>query len=51
MVGSDIEIARDEMSSIIFRCEKCGMVRKNKIAPDDDREKLLQVLDKKANLR
>lgn len=46
----DIEITRDEMSSIIFECEKCKKKGKNKIASDDDREKLLQILEKKAYL-
>ena len=28
---------------IVFRCQKCGKVIKNKSAPDDDFEKLLEV--------
>ncbi len=45
-----IEVAGSEMKSIIFKCQKCGIKRKNKIALDDDREKLLEVIEKNRNL-
>jgi hypothetical protein len=38
-----IQVCGGEMCTIVFRCEKCGMERKNKIALDDDRQKLLAV--------
>lgn len=50
MMPIDIEFKRGEMKSIIFRCEKCGMIRKNKIAEDDDRERMGEVVLKKINL-
>lgn len=28
---------------IIFRCQKCGMIRKNKMAEDDDMEKIIEL--------
>ncbi|MCF7905986.1 RNHCP domain-containing protein [Candidatus Gracilibacteria bacterium] len=39
-----VEVARGSMSDIVFQCEKCGVVKKNKIASDDDRETLLSVI-------
>ncbi len=47
----DIEIQSGNMKSIIFKCQKCGIVRKNKIAIDDAREKLLEMVEKNADLR
>ena len=44
----DIEIHQDELTSIVFRCSKCGKEGRNKIASDDDRGKLFEVLEKKA---
>ena len=38
-----IEMSRGSMSDIVFQCEKCGVVRRNKIAIDDKREALLSV--------
>lgn len=32
--------------SIIFRCKKCGKLRKNKIAEDDDMEKIIELSTK-----
>lgn len=31
---------------ILHRCEKCGFERKNKVADEDDREKLFDVMKK-----
>ncbi|MBT3349407.1 RNHCP domain-containing protein [bacterium] len=42
-----IETVGGEMRSIVFRCEKCGKISKNKIAEDDDREKLLEIFSPK----
>lgn len=46
----DIELHRGEMESILFCCRKCGIVRRNKIASDDDREKLFQTIEKKSKM-
>ncbi len=48
LIPIDIEITGAEMKSIIFKCQKCGQTRKNKIAVDDNREKLFEVLEKKS---
>ncbi|MCF7830541.1 RNHCP domain-containing protein [Candidatus Gracilibacteria bacterium] len=45
-----IEVGGSEMKAIIFKCQKCGIKRKNRIAPDDDREKLLETIEKNRNL-
>ena len=47
----DIEIQSGTMKSILFKCQKCGVTRKNKIAIDESREKLLEIVEKKADLR
>lgn len=46
LIPTSIEVRGGEMQSIIFTCEKCGQVRKNKIAEDDDRDALFLVLQK-----
>lgn len=46
LIPIDIGVRRGEMDTIIFRCQKCGMIRKNKIAEDDDRGMLLAIIQK-----
>ena len=36
----EVELSGGVMCALIFRCQQCGVKRKNKIAPDDDREQL-----------
>ena len=31
---------------IVFQCDKCGMVRKNKMAKDDDFDLILKIIEK-----
>ena len=38
-----IESSSTELRSIISQCEKCGVLKKNKIAEDDDREALFEL--------
>ncbi len=38
-----VELARGEFASLNYKCDKCGALRKNKIAIDDDREMILKV--------
>ena len=28
---------------IIFKCQKCGMTRRNKVADDDDMDKIIEL--------
>ncbi len=44
----DIEIVGGDMKKIVYKCEKCGIIRKNKIAEDDDREVLFKILEQVA---
>ncbi len=44
-----IEVQGSEMQSILFQCEKCGKMGKNKIAEDDDRKKLLEIFEEMQN--
>ncbi len=39
MIPLSIEIKGGVVTDILFQCENCGMVRKNKIAEDDNKEK------------
>ena len=39
-----IELKGGQMVSLVFKCEKCGKVGRNKIAEDDNREKLFEIL-------
>ena len=38
-----IETKGGEMKDIVFQCEKCGMIRTNKIADDDNKNALFEV--------
>ena len=42
-----IEINNKKGYVIIFKCEKCAMVRKNKSAKDDDMEQIIEICNKK----
>lgn len=44
----DVEVGNDE-KIIIFRCQKCGEMKKNKASSKDDSKKLVEVLRKKAD--
>ena len=44
LIPMQIEVRGGEMQSIIFQCEKCGIIRRNKISEDDDREALWRVM-------
>lgn len=46
LIPIGIEVRKGEMQSILFKCKKCGMERKNKIAEDDDRTRLLEIMKK-----
>ena len=32
---------------IIYKCDKCGIIKKNKIADDDNFEKILEIMKNK----
>lgn len=44
----DVEMGKKDNLKIIYRCDKCGMIKKNKMAIDDNYDLLLQIMkDKK----
>lgn len=43
-----IDITGGLPSSIQFRCQKCGTTGVNKIAEDDDRGKVIEIVEKNA---
>ena len=44
-IGVDLK-GDGTMDKIVFRCDKCQKIGVNKIADDDDREQLLDILGK-----
>ena len=40
----DIEKGPKDNLKIIYRCDKCGMIKKNKVAIDDDYDVILKVM-------
>lgn len=40
----DIEKGKKDTYKIIYQCEKCGMVKKNKAAIDDNMDMILKVM-------
>lgn len=41
----DIEKKGDALK-IVYRCNKCGMIHKNKVAPDDNYDAILKIMSK-----
>ncbi len=46
LIPKSVEFKGAEMKSIIFECQRCGKQGKNKIAPDDNREALYNLMGK-----
>ena len=38
-----MEINNKKGYIIVFKCKKCGMIRKNKAAKDDDMDKIIKL--------
>ena len=47
LIPVDFDIRGGEIKQIIFRCGKCQVVRKNKLADDDNKEKIWDIMSKK----
>lgn len=45
-----LEINNKKGYIIVFKCKKCGMIRKNKAAKDDDMDKIIKLSAKHWNL-
>lgn len=43
----DIELNSKKGTVIIFKCKKCGKIRKNKSAEDDSKEKIYEIIKNK----
>ena len=39
-----IEKGNKDNLKIIYKCKKCGMIKKNKVATDDNFEKILEIM-------
>ncbi len=44
----DIEINPKKGNVIIFKCMKCGAIRKNKVADDDNMDLIYEIIKNKA---
>lgn len=47
LVPIDIEISNKKGYVIVYKCAKCGVVRKNKAADDDDMKQIIAISAKK----
>ena len=43
----DIEINSKKGYIIVFKCIKCGAIRKNKVAEDDNKEEIYRIIEQK----
>ena len=43
----DIEKCKKDTLKIIYKCNKCGIIKKNKIANDDNFDLILEIMSKK----
>ena len=43
----DIEKSKKDTYKIIYKCEKCGIIKKNKVACDDNFDEILKVMQNK----
>ena len=46
LVPIDIEKGKKDSYKIIYKCDKCGMIKKNKTAIDDNFDKILEIMSK-----
>ena len=43
----DIEKGKKDTFKIVYKCEKCGIIKRNKAAFDDDYDKILETMSHK----
>ena len=43
----DVEKGSKDTLKIIYKCEKCGMIKKNKMANDDNFDLILKIMENK----
>lgn len=42
----DIEKSKKDTMKIVYKCDKCGMIKKNKAADDDNFDLILEIMSK-----
>ena len=47
LIPIDIEKSKKDTYKIIYKCNKCGMIKKNKTANDDNFDKILEIMKDK----
>ena len=50
-VPIDIEYKQNKGYMIVYRCQKCGQLHKNKVAEDDDKNTILKISNKTYNYK
>ena len=43
----DIEKSKKDSLKIIYKCDRCGIIKKNKVADDDNFDLILEIMSKK----
>jgi len=46
LIPIDIEKGKKDSYKVIYKCDKCGMIKKNKTAIDDNFDKILEIMSK-----
>ena len=44
----DVEFKGGTAQALVFKCEKCEFIRKNRLADDDNRERIYEFLERRA---
>ena len=47
LIPIDIEKSKKDSLKIIYKCDKCGIIKKNRVADDDDYDLILQIMSDK----
>ena len=50
LVPIDLEYNQNKGYVLVYKCQKCGAFHKNKVANDDDKQKVLSVSNKTYNI-
>lgn len=50
LIPIDIEKGKKDNYKIIYKCDKCGLIKRNKIANDDNFDKILEIMSNENKL-
>lgn len=46
LIPIDIEKGKKDILKIVYKCDKCGIIKKNKMAEDDNFDLILEIMSK-----